>query len=116
MAVHLKAGAPRDLGCDFSHAALPEIHRPTAIGANDVVMVTCVAANVRMLAVRQIQTFHGLEIGEDLEGPEDGGASSTEASALGVGEQIRSVKGAIAAEDEIDDRPPGVGHAIARAI
>jgi hypothetical protein len=116
VAVYLKAGAPRNLGRDFSHAAFTEIHRPTALGANDVVMVARIAADVGMVAVRQIQPLDRLEIGEDLQGPEDGRASGPEASPPGIGNQVGRVKGPIAAEDEVDDRSPGVGHAISRAI
>jgi hypothetical protein len=116
VAVYLKACAPRDLGRDFSHSALPEIHRPPALSANDVVMVAWVAADVRVIAVRQVQPLDRLEIGEDLQGPEDGRASGSEAPTPGIGNQVGRVKRAIAAEDEIDDCPPRVGHAISRAI
>jgi hypothetical protein len=116
VAVYLKASAPRDFGGHFSHTTLTKVHRPTALGANDVVMVAGVAANVRMLAVWQVQTLHGLEIGEDLQSPEDGRPSGTEAPPPSVGDQIGRVKRAIAAHDELDDRPPGIGHAISRAI
>ena len=65
------AGLSRDVADDRAQARVVDLGGPAAARADDVMMVGGLAADIGVLARRQIEPLDGSELLEDLEGPED---------------------------------------------
>jgi hypothetical protein len=79
------------------------------------VVVGRLACHVGVLATRQIDPLDGVQIGEQVEGPEDGCPTDAESTSSRIGHEVgrREVGGP--SRDQLRDRSPCVGRSIAGA-
>ena len=80
---------------------------PAAL-ADDVVVVGGLAADVRVLAARQVDPLHDAQLAERVDRPEDRRPPDPEPPGAGVGEDVRRGERAVAVGDQAGHRPPRV--------
>ena len=83
---------------------------------HDVVVVGRLAADVGMLAGREVEAFDGADLLEELERAEDGGAPDGGTALLGRGDQLGGGEVAVLLGDQRGQRPAGLRHAVAGAV
>jgi len=74
--VDAKPGLASDLADDWPQPGIVDLTGSPAARADDVVMVSGLAADVCVLAGREVETLDGTDPLQDLEGPEDRGAAN----------------------------------------
>ena len=114
--VHAKSRLAGDLADDRPEARVVDLVGPAAARADDVVVMDGIAADVGMLARRQVQALDGAEPLEDLERPEDRRSSDPESARPGLGDEIGGGEVAGLIGDERRERPARLGQAIAGAV
>ena len=92
MVVDPEAGLARDVLDDRAQAGVVDLGRPPAARADDVVVVGRLAADVGVLAGREVETFDGADLLEELERAEDGGAPDAEAARRAAATSSAAVK------------------------
>ena len=98
------AGLSGDLANDRPQTGVVDPGRPPAARADDVMMVRRLAADVGMLAGRQVQPFDGAELGEDLERPEDRRPPDAETPGSRRDDQLGGREMAVLIGDECRER------------
>lgn len=116
MVVDAVPGAPRDVPHDRTEAGVVDVLAPATAGAHDMVVVAGLAGHVGVLAGRQVDALDEVEVGQHLEGPEDGRAPDGETTFTGRIDEIRrrEVTGAIG--DELCHGAARLGHAVITAV
>lgn len=109
-------GAPGDVAYDGAQAGVVDVLAPATARAHDMVVVARLAGHVGVLAGRQVDAFDEVEVGQHLQGPEDGRAPDGEATLTGRIDEIRrrEVTGAIG--DQLRDRAPWLRHPVITAV
>src|ERR1035437_1759086 len=117
MATDLVPGTPGYLRENRRHPEILEVDRALAAGAHQVVVVTAgIAANVRVIAIGEVEPLHDTEARQDLERPKDCRSGSLDLAPAGVGHQVGPLEGPVAGADQIDDRASGIGGAVAGCV
>ena len=92
MIVDPEPGLAGDIADDRAQAGVVDLAGPPAARADDVVVMGGLAADVGVLAVRQVETFDGADPLEEVEGAEDGGAPDGGAAACAAVTSSAAVK------------------------
>lgn len=80
-----------------------------------MVVMDGVAGDVRVVAARQVDPLDRSQLGQDVERPEDGGASDAEATVVCVVDEVGRREMAVPARDQVHDRTAGGRRSIAGA-
>ena len=110
------ARPPSDVHDDGAQALVIDLVRPTAPGANDVVVVRRLAAHIGVLAIRQVKPLHRAEVLQHLQRPEDRRAADAELPRPSIPDQLGGREVAILVSDEGSDGPARLSQAIAGSI
>ena len=97
-------------------ARVVDVSAAPAHGAHDVVVMDRLAGDVRVLAGRQVDALDGMQLGQDVERPEDRRPADAEPVGPGVGDEIGGGEVPVPVGDERRDRPPRAGQAIAGVV
>ncbi len=116
MVVDPVAGPPLDVAHDRAPAGVVDVAARPHVRADDVVVMDRLAGDVGVLAGRQVEALDGVQIGQDVERPEDRRPADAEASGSGVGDQIGRGEVPGSRRDQLGDRPPGAGQPIAGVV
>jgi len=82
-----------------------------------VVVVTAgIAANVRVIAIGEVEPLYDPEARQDLERPKDRCSGSLDLAPAGVGQEIGRLEGPVSGADQIYDRAPGIRGAVAGCV
>jgi hypothetical protein len=114
--VHPVAGPTGDLANHHPQPCVIDLARAAAARAHDVMVVGTLADDVCVFAGRKVEALHGPELFEDLEGPEDRGASDTEASLLSVREEVACGEVSFAPANQGGQSPARTREAVAGPI
>ena len=113
MLVDPVAGPPSDLAHDRTETGVVDIPTPAAVGADDMMVMDGVAGDVRVVAAGQVDALDRPKLRQDVEGSEDRGASDAPALARRVVDEVCRREVALPTGDQVDDRTPGGGRAVA---
>jgi hypothetical protein len=116
MLVDAEPGPYRDLADDCPQASVLDLGAPAAPGADHVMMVVGVAADVRVLTAREIDPLDRPKLGQDVERPEDGRASDPETPRARLGHEARRREVAWLIGDQLSDCPARFSEAIAGSL
>lgn len=116
MLVHSKSRLARDSTNHLPEAGVVDLVGPATSRADDVMVVDGIAADVCVLAGRQVEALDRAETLEDLERPEDRRAADPEASSPCLGDELGSREVACLIGDERGESPAWFGQAVARAV
>lgn len=113
MIVDAVARPPGDVRDDGPQALVVDLVRPTAPGADDVVMVRWLAAHIGVLTTGQVEPLHRAQVLEHLQRPEDRRATDAKLARTGVPDELGSREVAVLVGDEGRDGPARLSQAIA---
>lgn len=116
MLVNAVAGSTGDLANHNAQSRVVDLARPSAAGADNVVMVGPLANHVRVIARGKVQSFDSAEFHEDVQGSEDGGTPGTESSGSGLSYELSGREMPAVVCDQGDERPPRLSQPIARSL
>ena len=111
-----EAGLAGDIANDRAQAGVVDLAGPPAARADDMVVMRGLAADVGVLAVRQVETFDGADPFEQVEGAEDGGPPDGGTGGLRGGDQLGGREMAVLLGDQRGQRAPRLRHAVAGAV
>jgi hypothetical protein len=110
------AGPSLDIAYDRAPSGIVDVTARPTVRAHDVVMVNGLAGDVGVLTGRQIESFDGVQVGQDVQGPEDRRPADAEAPSMGVCDQIGRGERTVLRSDEVGDGLPGAGSAISGVV
>ena len=116
MIVDPESGLAGDVADDRAQAGVVDLAGPPAARADDVVVMRGLAADVGVLAVRQVETFDGADAFEQVERAEDGGPPDGGTGCLRGGDQLGGREMAVLLGDQRGQRAPRLRHAVAGAV
>lgn len=105
-----------DLANDGSPASVVDITTRAAVRADDVVVMDGFAGHVSVVAGRQVESLHGVQVGQDIERPEDRRSTDAEAPLAGVRHKVGRREMPLARGDQVGDRTARVGQPIPGVI
>jgi len=89
-----------DLAHDVAQAGVVDLVRATAPRTDDVVVMRRLAADVGVLAARQVEPLDDAQLREDFEGPKDGRPTDARAASPGSGDQLGRGEVAVTVRDQ----------------
>lgn len=116
MGIDSEARALGDLAHDRAKAGVVDVPVPATDRADDMVVMDGLARDIRVIAARQVDTLDRPQFGQDVERPEDGGATDAQATRVRVGDKVGRGEVAIASSDQAHDRTPRGGDAVAGPV
>ena len=116
MVVDPEPGLASDILDDGSQAGIVDLGGPPAARADDVVVMRRLAADIGVLAGREVETFDGADVLQELERAEDGGPPDGGAALLGRGDQLGGREVAVLLGDQRGQRPARFRQAVAGAV
>jgi hypothetical protein len=116
MLVDAIPGATGDLAHDDPQTCVVDLARPTAARTDDVVVMRALAHDVGVFTGRQVQAFHGAELFEDLQRPEDRRAPDPESLCPGIGQEVSGGEMGVAVPDQRGKPAARFGQPITGAI
>ena len=105
-----------DLANRDADPGVVDLGRPAAARADHVMMVGRRTRDIGVLAGRQIQALDDAQLDEELERAEQGCPADPEAPVAGGGGELEDREMAVMAGDQVGDRKPRCGQAIAGGI
>ena len=105
-----------DVADDGTPPRVVDIAAPAAIRADHVVVMSWLARHVGVLATRQVDPLDGVQIGEQVEGPEDRRPPDPEATPSRVDHEVGCREVRSSSGDQLRDRSPGIGRSIAGVV
>ena len=116
MLVHAKSRLARDITNHLPEAGVVDLVGPATSRADDVMVVDGIAADVCVLAGRQVEALDRSETLEDLERPEDRRAADAETPRLCLGDELGCREVACLVGDDRGKGPSWLGQAVAGAV
>src|SRR5512143_1765405 len=110
------AGLPGDAPNDPAQVGVADLGGPPTTGADDVVVMRRRAADVGVLAIRQVEAFDRADLYEHVKGPEDRCPADAQSAPVGAGDEVRGREMAVLVGDESGERPARLGQPVAGAI
>lgn len=104
MLVDAIAGLQFDVADDRPKSGVVGVTTSPAPRTDDVMVVHGFAHDVRVLAARKVQPFHGSKLGQDVERPKDRGPSDPEATGSRVIDKVRCREVPLATGDQVRHR------------
>lgn len=114
MGIDAVAGPPRDLVGDGLHTEVLDLGRPSAARADHVMVMERLAGDVGVLAARKVDALERVELGIQLESPEDRGSPYAQPLRARVAQQIGCREMALAVRDQLGHSAARGGDPVAR--
>ena len=116
MVVDAVAGPLLDLTHDGPPAGVIDVTAGAAVRADHVVVVDGLAGYVGMLTGRQVEALDRVEIGQDVERPEDRRATDAEPPLAGVRHEVGRREMPVARGDQVGDRAACLGQPVSGVV
>lgn len=109
-------GVSSDLIDHVLEAVIIRLVGPPAARANDVVVMGRFARHIGVLTGRQVEALQDLEVGEEVQRPEDGGTTDTQATVARLIDEVRRREVTVALLDQVGDGATRFGEPITGLI
>ena len=116
MGLDLEPGCAADISGDGGHPAGFDLGRSGALRADHVMVVHRLALDVGMVAVGQVDPLDRVQLGEQLERPEDRGPAHVQPALAGIVDKVGSREVAVSAGDQAGHHAARLGQPVARPV